>query len=401
METAATGMSENLHIPAGIRFECTGCGNCCLHWPVPVTDEDVQRIEALTPVLVGSDPGPSFRRLPVGDAKLRGFTHTLEKRPDGRCAFLTQSNRCSLHEAHGEEAKPAMCRMFPYSFTPTPSGVYMYVSFASSGVLANSGRLLTEQSEEMEKQLALFKRIFPHVDSDWSHAQVLDGIPLDWNKYLEIEQDILKTISNKDLPVLDALMQCSKVVLNCLPADVNTERLPPVEASAKTVDQLLLTQLATLYWPDDVFSENSFDINAREFMQQLVQPPAVVTIFGGTRFKSFIDMHLGPLPEDCEDLIRRFIYARIFGKLYFARSYAHLSLIAGIQHLFMLVALIRLQAKMVKLQKGAVEFWDVAEIIRTLERRMTQMNFSKESCTVLEIILPAASRPERIKQLAM
>ena len=36
-----------LHIPEGINFECSGCGNCCFSWPVPLTPADVRRIEEI------------------------------------------------------------------------------------------------------------------------------------------------------------------------------------------------------------------------------------------------------------------------------------------------------------------------------------------------------------------
>src|SRR5579862_2946333 len=118
---------DELHIPEGINFECTGCGNCCLQWPVPVTAEDRERILQAGP----GQESARFRRLNHQQPKLRAFTHTLEKRSDGKCEFLTESNRCSLHEKFGPEFKPGMCQLFPYTFNPTPSGVYASVSFAS------------------------------------------------------------------------------------------------------------------------------------------------------------------------------------------------------------------------------------------------------------------------------
>jgi len=211
---------------------------------------------------------------------MHGFTHTLEKKADGKCTFLTETDRCSLHEEHGAWAKPGMCQLFPYSFTATPSGIYAYVSFASSGALLNQGTLLSEQRDKMQQQFELFRVLFPHVDNDWSTAQIIDGVSLNWDTYLQIEARLLSIIENHS-DLLTALMECSELVLAYLPANSNVERLPPVEASVKTVDQLILKQLSELYWPADVFSENSFDINARELMSSFVQPPAVVTICAG------------------------------------------------------------------------------------------------------------------------
>jgi hypothetical protein len=111
--------------------------------------------------------------------------------------------------------------------------------------------------------------------------------------------------------------------------------------------------------------------------------------------KTFLDTASRLSPE-AEELLARWVYSRIFAKLYFGRSYAHLSLVAGLHHLFTIVALIRMRAKL----SDTASLWDVGEILRTVERRMTQMNFSRESCSVLEILLSSPSRVERIRQLA-
>lgn len=378
--------NQTLHIPEGIKFNCSGCGNCCLHWPVPATDEDVRKI-----------PQGTFRKLPGGDAKMRGFTHTLEKRSDGRCTFLTADNKCSLHAEHGVDAKPAMCRLFPYSFTPTPSGTYLYVSFASTGVLENFGTPLSEQRADMEAQLQVFRSLFPHVDDDWSGAQLIDGVPLPWEAYLEIESHLLDKLQSNN--VVDALIECSQFVINQIPAGLSAERMPKVEASPKDVDKILLNELWKLYWPQDVFEENSFDMNARALMTTLVKPPANITVCGGMNARGLLDTRLSQLDEKSEDLLTRFAYTRIFGKLFFGRSYAHLSLLAGLHHLYFVVALIRIQLKQRIPGGKQIEFWDVAELLRTCERRMSQMNFSRETCTVLEILFSSPSRLERVRSL--
>jgi Fe-S-cluster containining protein len=147
---------EILHIPIGINFDCTGCGNCCLQWPVPSTDEDRRRIidlsrEFVAPVtantatvettagtaadipststsvdLFSTPGGQLFRRIDMDVLRNKNnqFQYTMEKRADGRCVFLTQQNRCALHERFGVESKPSMCQLFPYTFTEAPDGFY-------------------------------------------------------------------------------------------------------------------------------------------------------------------------------------------------------------------------------------------------------------------------------------
>lgn len=401
-------MVSRLHIPSGIHFECTGCGNCCLNWPVPLTSADVGRLKTL------SNDSSSFKPLHSGDLRYRGFSHTLEKRSDGKCALLTEDNRCSLHSQYGESAKPAMCQLFPYAFTETPSGVFTYASFASTGVLYNSGRPLADQEPMLEEKFALYKQLFPEVKTDWSNAQLLDGYALPWDEYLSIESNLLRVLSNNnDTAAMDKLSECSDIAIAALPPSVSAEVTPPMPVSAEILDQLLLRHLSILYLPDNVFGESQFDLDARQLMSEIAGAPERVSLPNGFNTEdSFADLTGVTMDASSfkptetaafvEELLQRFIYARVFAKLYFGAGYAHLSLISGIHHLFFLVALVRLRVKQIIISRPEqkITFEDVAEILRTVERRLTQLNLSKQSCMMLEVLLSSPARLIRVKQLA-
>ncbi len=398
----------DLRIPEGINYECTGCGNCCLEWPVPATAEDQARIS----VLAGSfqqgrlDPGRLFRKLGSNDAKLKSFTHTLEKRADGRCEFLTEDNRCWLHLNFGAEAKPAMCRLFPYTFTRTPSGVYASVSFASTGALLNSGRPLTEQREFLQDRWALFQRLYPSVTSDWSQTQLVDGQPLAWDDYLVIEEDLMTAVRARGGKGVERrLFRQVPEVLKRLPPGCNLERLPKMEARPRVVDQLLLKELLRLYLPDDPFASGASDLDAQALLKQLVAPPPAVRLASAGAsygFQQLRDFLLGELDEGLDDLLSRYIYCRIFSKLYFGNGLAGLSLLAGLHHLLFLLVIVRLKIKMTLLREGrdCLSMLELAEMVRTLERRLTQVSFSRESSAVLEVLLLSPERAERALLLA-
>ena len=197
--------SEILHIPEGINYDCTGCGNCCLQWPVPSTDEDRTRIIDLSRSLVSDasnvqtgeqfslPKGQLFRRIDMDVLrnKTNQFQFTMEKRADGRCVFLSEQNQCMLHIQFGAEAKPGMCQLFPYTFTQAPDGYYASVSFASSGALFNQGRALEEQRDHLLNRLHLFNKLFPSLKLDWSQTQLADGVPIRWSQYLLLERVLL------------------------------------------------------------------------------------------------------------------------------------------------------------------------------------------------------------------
>ncbi len=74
-------------------------------------------------------------------AGLAGFAR-IRKRRDGACGFLSPDNRCRIHEELGGARKPLACRVFPYSFHPTPSAVIVTTSFGCPTIAANEGAAL-------------------------------------------------------------------------------------------------------------------------------------------------------------------------------------------------------------------------------------------------------------------
>ena len=92
---------------------------------------------------------------------------------DKPCPFLTKEKLCSIHLNYGEKLKPKICQLFPFSFTYTPNGYYLYPSFASSAVIFNKGQALTQQ--DFTDKLNLFLEIHPNLNLDWTNIYLLDG----------------------------------------------------------------------------------------------------------------------------------------------------------------------------------------------------------------------------------
>lgn len=392
--------------PRGIRFDCSGCGNCCLQWPVPITAVDYQRITDL------SKGEARFRPLNSSRQNLFQFTHTLEKRGDGRCQFLTAENRCQLHLEHGAEAKPSMCSLFPYTFMVTPDAVIASLSFASSAVLYNTGKLLSEQDAVLAEQYRRFQNTFDNPSQRWKNLQLIDGTALSWEAFAELDQELMRILEEgSEAPEIvprklrSKLQKIGKLVLSMLPTPGAAERDPKLESRPKIVDQLLLKFLELLYFPQGVFADQNYDLKTKELILSLVGAPESVS-FGeepSTKFSDLIKFKLGKLPDDVEDLIDRFLYVKAFSKFYFGPGFHHLSLLAGIHHLQYLELLIRLKLKQAIIDKRLqtpISFEDTAELIRNLERRLTQLDLTKDSISVLEILCSSPERATRIQFLA-
>ncbi len=425
--------SETIHIPQSIRFSCSGCGNCCLSWPVPLTAADRERIERLDfeNLKISSCSKSHLRSLNSRDARLDAFAHTLEKDFDGRCQFLTQDNRCVLHASCGESAKPSMCSLFPFSFCKTPDGIHAYVSFASSAVLLNSGELLSSQSKLLSEKWQLFQSLYPGVQSDWSSLQLVDGLNTTFADFIALEQSFLEdfcpsevedalpghrasreqdlVFSSQDIspcpvacatkPIEETLFESSSTIASALPPTVNAEAIPPLESSPSIVDQLLLKHMDRFYFPSDIFRSGPAGFDARALMEEIVQAPDTVLFGSGstaTPLSKLAELPGGALSEKIDDLLRRFVYCRLFARLYCGPSLAHLSVLSGFHHLLFLVVLIKLKIKDHIRLAGSIDFPAAAEYVRSAERRLSQLSLSRQTASVWEVLFLSPARAERV-----
>ena len=128
-----------LDVLPGYGLTCDGSGDCCsMYGSVIFTPLEAARARALRPEVRGA-----------GDREERAFTpergSTLEGAlavalVDGRCAYLTDDRRCSIHIAAGEQAKPRGCRVYPASFIDDGERVRVSVGTECPCVFASVDR---------------------------------------------------------------------------------------------------------------------------------------------------------------------------------------------------------------------------------------------------------------------
>lgn len=294
----------------------------------------------------------------------------------------------------------------------TPDAVLASLSFASSAVLYNTGKLLSEQDEVLANQYKRFQQSFNTQTERWQNLQLIDGIGLSWKDFAELDRALMDIVyeqcdSETTLPrkLRSKLQKMSKMVTSLLPSPGAAERDPKLESRPKIVDQLLLKYLDLLYFPKDVFADSSYDLKTRELMMALVAAPEAVLLGddNGGKFSDLIKLKLGKLPEEIEELVDRFLYVKVFSKFYFGPGFHHLSLLAGIHHLQYVELLFRLKLKQAIVNNRIavpLKFEDSVELLRILERRITQLDLSKESISVLEILCSSPERAARVQFLA-
>jgi hypothetical protein len=348
-------------------------------------------------------------------AGLAGFSRALEKRPDGRCSYLDGS-ACTLQGL----AKPAMCQLFPYAFIDTPTGTFVGLSFASTGVLHNSGRLLDEQSDQLIGVLALFRELFPNLEEEtikgFHSLQLIEGVALTYEQFQIIEGPLLSALaeaaSSSGCGAIKVLASFHQSIAALVPKDLWRSRLPGSEARPRQIDLFILDALARAYIDPNSKADLLDDWQiAQSVSNHLQSPPNGFKLQIGSASYSavqFLDIKLGSLDAACENLLARFLYVRIFSKMYFGPGFSALSLMAGLGHLTVLVVLIRLAMKARKIsaidpdQKETAEenlLW-LAAIVRQIDGKLTSARYGANTRAMLEILFLDQERLLRLIDLA-
>jgi len=387
-----------LRIPEGINYECTGCGKCCSGWAVPMTQDDYERISAwdwdsLNDKFKGRK---LFRQLKDYERADSPYDYAIVKGEDGHCPFLVD-NLCFIHSQYGSTAKPAICQLFPYCFNETPSGVYATVSFYSVGAVYNSGKPLAEQREYLESKWDEFTALNPDHHPNWSELKLTVGAPMTWDDYLRYEEGLLAILNDRELTMDERMLKGSTHLVSLLPggAPAVSGEAPPL----KKLDKHLLVALHKIYFPVKPLGRGEGDFNAGRFLYQ-VAFQGVRVPFPGKNFK-IEELHDFPWPEgdpDIDDLLYRYFFSRIFGKLYFGAGFGQLSLITGFHHLALVYALVKLQAKATAMGRGApcVSMLDVVATVRNLEKRMGECKLGGYEAAIWELLMSSPSRVRRV-----
>ena len=101
-----------------VRYRCRNTGKCCRSFRVGVDPRTRGAIEARAGALGGYRDRALFEPGEEGSFLNHAF---LARRGDD-CVFLRPDVLCDLHAEFGEEAKPLVCRQYPFEAVGTPRG---------------------------------------------------------------------------------------------------------------------------------------------------------------------------------------------------------------------------------------------------------------------------------------
>lgn len=140
------------------NFSCGSCTACCNQpWRTMIEADRAAALDrhdwSRYPQLVG-------RRFHQPAADGRPGYFDLAKGEDTKCLFLDTDGLCIIHKELGPDAKPKMCRQFPYLPSRTWTDDRVSLNFGCPSVQAERGKLLASQRDEIVAVTPLSTR--PH-----------------------------------------------------------------------------------------------------------------------------------------------------------------------------------------------------------------------------------------------
>ncbi len=133
----------------GLRFECTGCGQCCTGGPgyVWISEEDIERMAAFLKISDIEFCRRYVRRV--------GNRYSLIEDPKNYdCVFL-ENNRCKIYQQ-----RPTQCRTYPWwPYQIESREAWDNAAQYCEGIRSDAPLV---PIEEIERQLQLYQERHPH-----------------------------------------------------------------------------------------------------------------------------------------------------------------------------------------------------------------------------------------------
>lgn len=133
-----------------VNFACSSCTRCCDQpWRTIVEPDKVAALDAVDwgsefPQLAGR---ALYRRVRVGQQTV----YELTKSSGNRCIFLADDGLCIIHKKLGYDAKPHMCKQFPFFAARAWDADYVSANFGCKAVQRGKGPALTQQQADVER----------------------------------------------------------------------------------------------------------------------------------------------------------------------------------------------------------------------------------------------------------
>lgn len=189
--------TDTIHVPEGMAYTCHNEGTCCHVFDNIPVDAPAEAALQVLPIEELNRIAGNATAAAVTAPNAQGPTALkMARKGCGECSMLTAEKLCAIHSLAGEQAKPAVCREFPWRYTETPGGVYAGLSFVCPSVRKNRGQLLSEQVTN----LALRYETSASVRAVASTVSLNARVSITWLDYLALERGLAE-ILHTDVPL--------------------------------------------------------------------------------------------------------------------------------------------------------------------------------------------------------
>ena len=388
--------SLSLECPEGVGFSCTQCGDCCRSCDLLVGPGERERLSELDWTgreghLVGARPVA-----PVAVAGLEG-RYRLSRQPDGACIYLGADNQCLIHQHFGDQAKPLMCRLYPFSFYPMGEQTGVDVSFACRSVSQGDGVSIGSRVPEWASLLR------DEDTADKRRHALRENVPIDGSMMWELEHYVIGFLKDASLTPVERLRSVLQFVRLATTGDPTQPTAATLrEAMAKgipvqvrhasleaTMDK---TQRAIFYqWLhlalnpvplrlDTPTAAEREQVNARRAragrrFRDREGSPEVNGVEFGVDFEQIARVDTGIFESgECRPL-RDFLCAKIVGQKFLAAGQTELPFVEATLKFFVCVPMTVWTSKALAAERGAeqVEEPDLRKAIRLIDRTLGQI----------------------------
>ncbi len=197
------------------RFACQMCAGCCHSFDVTVNDDELAAFRDLD----WAATRPRFQDQDLTTLRADG-QRRLTRLGGGACIFLDDDNLCAIHKELGLEAKPTMCKQFPYRLIDSPDGLVATLDFACTSVAANVGAPIHELEGDIrlraERWLASGRPIV-RAESESARreepaVEVRRGSLLRWADYLVLEEGLRCLLLAEQRPLTERVLLVDRLL---------------------------------------------------------------------------------------------------------------------------------------------------------------------------------------------
>jgi lysine-N-methylase len=327
----------------------------------------------------------------------------LNKLPDGACVFLDEQNRCRIHATLGEAAKPLACRIFPFSVRPTEAGWQASLRFDCPSVTASKGEPIAAHRRWLGQLVAELEERHAHREES---VFLKRGLRAQNDELDVLVARLSKWLSDEQRPPLERLVGAARLTSALEDARLKNVRGPrftelvgllmeslPAEAArpvgaATPRQRAMLRQYAFAHAEHATLSELRGGIgkrwqkrwrqlgSARQFLRGTGRVSSLPGFSGNATFKQVASIRgATQRVSEIEDLLGRYLAARISGQSVFGRGFYGWPAFRGLAACWLSVAAAGWLARYAAAAAGreAVEFEDAALALGVVDRAATRL----------------------------